>query len=162
MNLLTNLSLFKFMGIQNGHEHELNSFLRTFYPGAKLSEINSIIEILVEKGLVARKGDFIQVVNDNEELIYEWWKKLDLIKIETIHKVDNTRLLNKFFEQLITTHKNIAIPNLESNLFGPDKFLKKDNYYATEVGQNFLNELASIFPEKVLGLSEEIVKSILV
>lgn len=161
MELLTNISLFKFLGAQSMYIHEISCFIDAFYPGSRLDEIDEIIEILIQHNLVAKRGDFVEVVVDNEELIYDWWKNLDGVKIDAIHTLDNKSLLDKFSKQLITAHNNIAIPNLENNLFGPAKFLRKGDYYLTHQGQSFLNNLASVFPEKVLELSEEIVENIL-
>ncbi|WP_047416549.1 hypothetical protein [Cellulophaga sp. Hel_I_12] len=161
MELLTNISLFKFLGAQSMFNHEICCFIDAFYPGSRLDEIYEIIEILIKHNLVVRRGDFIEVVVDNEELIYDWWKNLDSVKIDAIHILDNKSLLDKFSKQLIRAHKNIPIPNLENNLFGPAKFFRKGDYYLTHQGQRFLNNLVPVFPEKVLELSEEIVKYIL-
>ena len=161
LELLTNISIFRFLGIHSVYTHELSCFLDAFYPGTELVEFDAIMKILIEIGLIIRKGDFIQVIVDDEELIYDWWKELNSQKIEQIQKIDNSRLLNKLTDQLINTHKNLAIPGLEHNLFGSDKFLRKNDYYLTSQGQKFLNCITQIFPEKVLKISEEIVQNLL-
>ena len=161
IELLTNISLFKYLGVQNWHEHELVTFKTIFYPGEAMENVNSIIEILLVQNLINRKGDFVQVQIDEEELVYEWWKNIDSKKINIIHSLDNDRLLYRFFEQLLKTHKSSPIPALEHNLFGSDKFLTKNDFYTTEMGQKLLNDLALIYPERVLDISELIVNNLL-
>ncbi|SEC30707.1 hypothetical protein SAMN05192540_2853 [Maribacter dokdonensis] len=161
IELLTNISLFKHLGVRNWYEHELVTFKTIFYPGESMESVNSIIEILLVQNLINRKGDFVQVQIDEEELVYEWWKNIDATKIDTLHNLNNDRLLYRFFEQLIKTHKSNAIPALEQNLFGTDKFLIKNDFYTTEMGQKFLNDLAPIYPERVLDISELIVNNLL-
>lgn len=161
IELLTNISLFKYLGVQNWHEHELVTFKTIFYPGEAMENVNSIIEILLVQNLINRKGDFVQVQIDEEELVNEWWKNIDSKKINIIHSLDNDRLLYRFFEQLLKTHKSSPIPALEHNLFGSDKFLTKNDFYTTEMGQKLLNDLALIYPERVLDISELIVNNLL-
>jgi len=54
-----------------------------------------------------------------------------------------------------------GLSTLEQNLFGTDKFLIKNDFYTTEMGQKFLNDLAPIYPERVLDISELIVNNLL-
>lgn len=161
IELLTNICLFKYIGVQHGHEHELLAFRTIFYPGETVEEINSIFEILLDHNLIIRKGDFVHAQIDEEELVYEWWKNIDAAKIDILHSLENDRLLYRFFEQLLETHKSSLIPSLEHNLFGADKFLSKNEFYTTRMGQKFLNDLAPIYPERVLELSELIVNDLL-
>ncbi|TDS13543.1 hypothetical protein DFQ03_2836 [Maribacter caenipelagi] len=158
VELLTNISLFKYIGIKNGHEHDLNVLLKIFYPDTKPEEVKQILDLLIEHKLINRKGDFIQVNTDDEELTYEWWKDIDSTKIDQIHNLESNSLFYRLIDKLLKTHKRIPIPSLEHNLFGNDKFLTKNNFYETSIGQKFLNDFAHIFPEKVLNLSESIVK----
>jgi len=161
IELLTNISLFKYLGVRHGHEHESVDFRKALYPGETIEEINSIIEILLDNKLITWKGDFVQVQTDDEELVYEWWKHIDSNKIDKIHSLENHRLLYRFFEQLITIHRSNPIPSLEHNLFGADKFLSKNDFFSSRMGQKFLNNLASIFPERVLELTEQFVHKLL-
>lgn len=161
IELLTNISLFKYIGVRHVHGHELIDFRKALYPGETMEEINSIIEILLEHKLIILKGDFVQVETDEDELVYEWWKNIDSKKIKIIHSLENDRLLYRFLEQLLKTHKSSPIPSLEHNLFGADKLITKNKFYTTRMGQKFLNDLAPLYPERVLELSELIVNDIL-
>jgi hypothetical protein len=158
LEFLLIISLFGIIGISGSYKNEVENIKKSFFSIKSNEEIDEIIDVLVSKKLLIKKGDFIIVNSFNEELLGNWLFKERNNITSKINKIAEIRLLDKFADQLKVILKKNTSKELIISLFEKDGILQNQEFINSKEGSLFLNKLVEDLPEQVLKIMSNIIE----
>lgn len=144
------IGLFGIVGISDRYNIEIESLKSIFFNTTINDNLENIIETLISKKLISKKGDFILSSSFEEELIKNWWNENKDSLNQIIQKLEGTGLLVKFIERLQSFLKDENLTELKSVLFSENSVLVNNEFTDTYEGSELLNKLVNDFPLEVL------------
>lgn len=158
LEFLSTINLFGRIGISGMYINEINNIKKSFFSSKSDYEIEELIDILVSKKLLVKKGDFIIVNTFNEELLGDWLFRNNNNLTKQINEIAKIRLLDKFAIQLKGVFKREKSKALINSLFQNEGILQNEEFVDSNEGSLLLNRLVEDMPEQVLKIMSNIIE----
>ncbi|MEM7373903.1 MAG: hypothetical protein AAF587_35100 [Bacteroidota bacterium] len=159
LTVLELISLFKLVRVSGSDRTEVE-ILATQILRIDLDSFLNIIDSLIERSFLNKKGDFVWIAVFESELIKQWWEKHSSEDVKLlIRKIIGSSLLSPFCEKIVEVKELENAKDIIREIIDPDGLGSTLEFINTREGSEIYKHLAEITPEEVLSSLSNVLTS---